>query len=520
MSTIVTFYSYKGGVGRSMALANVAVLMARRGLRVLAVDWDLEAPGLERYFSYYNQTAIASGGLLIYLDEVDHHTDDPECVSRYRNHVWKIDVDSGHSFDLLPSGRSTHFNYARLLEEFNWRDFFARGGGDFIERLRSRWREDYDFVLIDSRTGMSDSGGICTIQVPDVLVAIFTANHQSMSGVRDVIQAAQSGRQRLAYDRGPLMVLPVISRFSAYTEVQESNAWLDRAAELFASTCDDWLPPWVAVRDMFDQLKIPQVDWYGFGERLAVAEHGVSSPGSIGYALARMTDLLVSDFADLSSALGGIASKPEGWINPEKRSPRAEPGPGSLSASPVDDYEYDIFLSYQGGGVVDEWVQAFSDDLGEVLEPHLSARPRIFDASRDIRPGERWDTRIDSAMRQSKLLLALITPAYFASDFCLAEWDEFARREAATGTALLIIPVLLRGEVHDERLVSRQLIDAQGLDFIGNQSAVTKHPSVSKLGIFREYHRIISQLGATVAAALRTVPPYKSSDAAPPADRR
>ena len=46
MSTIATFYSYKGGVGRTMAMANVAVLLAQRGLRVLAVDWDLEAPGL------------------------------------------------------------------------------------------------------------------------------------------------------------------------------------------------------------------------------------------------------------------------------------------------------------------------------------------------------------------------------------------------------------------------------------------------------------------------------------------
>lgn len=47
---IATFYSYKGGVGRSMALANVAVLLARWGSKVLVVDWDLEAPGIERYF--------------------------------------------------------------------------------------------------------------------------------------------------------------------------------------------------------------------------------------------------------------------------------------------------------------------------------------------------------------------------------------------------------------------------------------------------------------------------------------
>jgi len=47
---IITFYSYKGGVGRTMCLANIAVLLAKWGHKVLMVDWDWEAPGLERYF--------------------------------------------------------------------------------------------------------------------------------------------------------------------------------------------------------------------------------------------------------------------------------------------------------------------------------------------------------------------------------------------------------------------------------------------------------------------------------------
>ena len=47
---IFTFYSYKGGVGRSMALANIGVHFHQRGFRTLLIDMDLEAPGLERYF--------------------------------------------------------------------------------------------------------------------------------------------------------------------------------------------------------------------------------------------------------------------------------------------------------------------------------------------------------------------------------------------------------------------------------------------------------------------------------------
>ena len=47
---IFTFYSYKGGVGRSMALANAAAWLRMQGLRVAMIDWDLEAPGLESFF--------------------------------------------------------------------------------------------------------------------------------------------------------------------------------------------------------------------------------------------------------------------------------------------------------------------------------------------------------------------------------------------------------------------------------------------------------------------------------------
>src|SRR4051812_38199199 len=46
----ITFYSYKGGVGRTMALANVAWILASNGARVLTLDWDLRAPALHTYF--------------------------------------------------------------------------------------------------------------------------------------------------------------------------------------------------------------------------------------------------------------------------------------------------------------------------------------------------------------------------------------------------------------------------------------------------------------------------------------
>ena len=74
---IITFYSYKGGTGRTMALANCASLIARRApvgpegrrARVLAIDWDLEAPGLHRYFFPFlvDKDLTSSTGLIDFV---------------------------------------------------------------------------------------------------------------------------------------------------------------------------------------------------------------------------------------------------------------------------------------------------------------------------------------------------------------------------------------------------------------------------------------------------------------------
>jgi cellulose biosynthesis protein BcsQ len=219
--SIVTFYSYKGGVGRSMALANVALELSKKGLNVMMVDWDLEAPGLERYFSNYITDANSYGkGLLPLLREVTKNN-----FPDYVEYVWHVDVSSYGSVSLMHSGREKDpDNYARNLENFDWKEFFSvNEGGAFLESLRQRWKEDFDIVLIDSRTGLSDSSGICTIFMPDILVPLFTANFQSLYGVRDIVRLAQEARQKLDVDRLPLTILPVPTRFGTRTEFKESQ---------------------------------------------------------------------------------------------------------------------------------------------------------------------------------------------------------------------------------------------------------------------------------------------------------
>src|SRR5262245_55970409 len=86
---VITFYSYKGGTGRTMLLANVAWILASNGKRVLTIDWDLEAPGLHRYFHPFllDPTLTSTEGLIDFVTEfaveaVTHrHKNETEALS-------------------------------------------------------------------------------------------------------------------------------------------------------------------------------------------------------------------------------------------------------------------------------------------------------------------------------------------------------------------------------------------------------------------------------------------------------
>ncbi|NEP17811.1 MAG: ParA family protein, partial [Leptolyngbya sp. SIO4C1] len=181
MSLIITFYSFKGGVGRTMALANMAVLIAQMGYKVLMVDWDLEAPGLPRYFANYE---MSNGGLGL-LDLLEAKICQSLKNINWQRYISTLSLEKNRKLHLMSSGEPTQ-NYAGRVLDFNWEIFFEEyDGSNFIEYLRNFWKEEFDFVFVDSRTGITDSGGICTIQIPDVLAIVFTANYQSLYGAKE-----------------------------------------------------------------------------------------------------------------------------------------------------------------------------------------------------------------------------------------------------------------------------------------------------------------------------------------------
>ena len=227
--SIITFYSYKGGVGRSMTLANVAWVLASNGMRVLIVDWDLESPGLTRYFGPFldhREVASSSGLIDLLIDyslrglspikqvpsiKLEPGVEDAlsldDCLLRIG---WQF--PGGGALDLMSSGRPIPA-YASRVTTFSWGNFYAQSAGyTFIENLKAQFRQHYHYVLIDSRTGVSDASGICTIQMPDYLVICFTLNRQSMEGAARVAEAVETQRNAMTNGEPRVAIFPVPTR--------------------------------------------------------------------------------------------------------------------------------------------------------------------------------------------------------------------------------------------------------------------------------------------------------------------
>jgi MinD-like ATPase involved in chromosome partitioning or flagellar assembly len=195
---IVTFYSVKGGTGRTTAVSNIAWILASNGCRVLLIDWDLEAPGLHRYLRPFLDDAelTQTSGLLDFLSNAMQRGGGKAGRRPLADYAAGLNwTYSGNgAIALIPAGRQGE-EYAKKLYALDLDRFYREAGGAKMLRAESdALRAEYDYILIDSRAGISESANICAVQLPDALVFLFTLNEPSID--RAVDRARDIRRER------------------------------------------------------------------------------------------------------------------------------------------------------------------------------------------------------------------------------------------------------------------------------------------------------------------------------------
>ena len=196
----ITFYSFKGGVGRSLMLSNMALWLAdEMKAKVCVIDFDLEAPGLHHKFEDLqnptDQARLAStDGIVEYIDEFKQTGRPPADFERF---YLPFKTKKGNPLSLIPAGNLQKADYWRKLFDINWQQLFeydpATGysnGFLLLEDLKGRIENELapDFLLIDSRTGLTEIASITLKLLADKVILMGINNPENKDGLYWVLR--------------------------------------------------------------------------------------------------------------------------------------------------------------------------------------------------------------------------------------------------------------------------------------------------------------------------------------------
>lgn len=420
-SSVVTFYSYKGGVSRTFLLANIATQLADWGYSVCCIDWDLEAPGLHRYFEDYLPES-RKPGLLHLVDRLARSRSKSKkaVASALQDSLETATIRHRRktiTVDLILAGNHSDAYYSHV-GKIDWADLYEKKGlGDEIESLRDLLKSKYDFVLVDSRTGISDVLGICTSQLADSVVFVMTANQQNLDGIQYLSSAIEEARSKIPYFRTKLSYVPIVARFDAKQEKKLAESWKSKCDDVIEPIISEWVHP-RASEDFTSSLYVPYYAYWSFGEDIAIVNERTASPDRISTHIQRISALIANKLTRTDMLPHDEAV----YIDLARN--RARHGA----------FDFDVFLSYP------------SEAREAALQFRKALREKgleVFLADSQGSATDRSSRSISRYLAQCRHLVMLVGDRFgFGQEY---ELMRFSRLSFEVGAGRLILPVILKG---------------------------------------------------------------------------
>jgi cellulose biosynthesis protein BcsQ len=202
----IAFYSYKGGVGRSLLVANLGSRLALLGKRVVLIDLDLEAPGLHYKFPVKAPSegqangTTSNEGVLGFLGRhrlggrtsSELQGQPPHEDAPAERLEISVPVSGQGSLSLISAGPKDFEAYWIKLAEIDLALWAATDPGSLaaaaealVEHCKNEL--DADFVLIDCRTGVTDTNAIGLVAMADDVVGVAMSTDEQLSGLLAVL---------------------------------------------------------------------------------------------------------------------------------------------------------------------------------------------------------------------------------------------------------------------------------------------------------------------------------------------
>jgi MinD-like ATPase involved in chromosome partitioning or flagellar assembly len=429
---VVTFYSFKGGVGRTMALANTAAELIHRGRSVLVVDFDLEAPGLPTL--PLMASASNAPGLVDYVTTYLESGAAPD-VS---NFLTRCGTKGSGQLWVMSAGRQDS-RYSERLNGIDWKRLYEENHGYLMfEDMKNQWEAvaHPDYVLIDSRTGHTDVAGFCTRHLPDTVVAMFFPNEQNLLGMKSVVESIRQEKATGGKDIRIVFALSNLPNLDDEDKILEER--LTRSRDLLGYVTAD-----------------VEIHHYASLALLNQSLFVVDRPRSkLAHEYSQLVDAIVAhNLEDRYGALQYLARSRRRWLAGDSR-PRSHDLSDSLAR---------IASLYPKDPAILFGVAVASED-----QTDLESTIARYDAAE--RAGE---TRAELFVRRAELHLmireqkhaladvksALSTSGQVDRDYLMQAIRLFKRLDlAALGPALLASPGLKRQELADQIQIADELL--------------------------------------------------------------
>jgi tetratricopeptide (TPR) repeat protein len=257
----ISFYSYKGGVGRTLALAHTAIQLAKNNIKVCVLDMDLEAPGI--LYKFQKKVDYGKEGMIDYIYDCVINNNVPNSIDKYF-YTFQNESEEGY-VKIMSAGKDMNKpEYFNKVSKISWDDLFFKkndnnnvADGDdayeglslfikLLELIETQINPDY--LFIDSQSGVTTLSKLCNSVLPDKVVILLSNNEENINGSAIIYNHIQNSPYRLSKDNIPVLcVLTRIPLPSNNTDLNKEAEILQELTQRFTDKKTDFLNDFVII---------------------------------------------------------------------------------------------------------------------------------------------------------------------------------------------------------------------------------------------------------------------------------